>query len=336
MFQRRRIRATAFLPALTVALGALGGCAEEPWPEPAPLSVQEHDAAVAEWREGRRAGLVRPPSGPLLWIGLWELPQGDVKFGSDPDGIVVLPEADAPFLAGRIRRDGQTVTLETAEGVTFGMRDTSGDQVDRTVTGDPFTGKMELHHDRSDAPTELTLGSLGMRIHMERGSDRMWLRAWDEDSPAIEAFELPETFPLDLGWRVTARYEPFDQVRTLPVSDVTDGTVEFEAPGELVFRHGDGEHRLIATAGSRSSNFFVMMWDETGRTETYEGMRYMRVPFPEGEEWELSKPGWTTINFNQAYNPPCVFTPHSVCALPPRENYLPIEVRAGELKPADH
>ena len=79
-----------------------------------------------------------------------------------------------------------------------------------------------------------------------------------------------------------------------------------------------------------------MMWDETAGTETYEGMRYMRVPFPEGEEWSLDQGGWTTIDFNRAYNPPCVFTAHSVCALPPRENYLTLAVTAGEKKPAEH
>jgi hypothetical protein len=36
------------------------------------------------------------------------------------------------------------------------------------------------------------------------------------------------------------------------------------------------------------------------------------------------------IDFNRAYNPPCVFTPHSTCALPPRGNRLALAVVAGE------
>ena len=44
--------------------------------------------------------------------------------------------------------------------------------------------------------------------------------------------------------------------------------------------------------------------------------------------------GWTTIDFNRAYNAPCVFTPFSVCALPPRANWLQLPVTAGEKRPA--
>jgi len=211
----------------------------------------------------------------------------------------------------------------------------TGDPVDRTGGGTPVDGPIQFMNDRSDVPTELTLGSLGLRLHAERGSDRLWLRAWDEDSAVRETFQLPEYFPLDPAWRSTARYEPYDEPRVMPVSDVTDGTVEVEAPGELVFRVDGHEHRLIVTAGELSRDFFVMMWDETGLTQTYPGMRYLHVPFPQDEGWTLAQAGWTTIDFNRAYSPPCAFTPYSVCAFPPRANYLTIAVTAGEKKPAD-
>jgi uncharacterized protein (DUF1684 family) len=43
--------------------------------------------------------------------------------------------------------------------------------------------------------------------------------------------------------------------------------------------------------------------------------------------------GWTTIDFNRAYNPPCVFSAFTVCALPPPENRLQLAVTAGEKRP---
>ena len=70
-----------------------------------------------------------------------------------------------------------------------------------------------------------------------------------------------------------------------------------------------------------------MMWDSTATTETYQAGRYMRVEMPDED-------GWTTIDFNRAYNAPCVFTPFSVCALPPRANWLQLPVTAGEKRPA--
>jgi uncharacterized protein (DUF1684 family) len=38
----------------------------------------------------------------------------------------------------------------------------------------------------------------------------------------------------------------------------------------------------------------------------------------------------TVIDFNRAYNPPCVFTPFATCPLPPDGNRLAIRVEAGE------
>jgi uncharacterized protein (DUF1684 family) len=52
----------------------------------------------------------------------------------------------------------------------------------------------------------------------------------------------------------------------------------------------------------------------------------MRVPLADED-------GWTTIDFNRAYNPPCVFTAYSVCGIPPRENWLTFAVTAGEKRP---
>jgi uncharacterized protein (DUF1684 family) len=42
------------------------------------------------------------------------------------------------------------------------------------------------------------------------------------------------------------------------------------------------------------------------------------------------------IDFNQAYNPNCYFSPTWICPLPPRENSLPFAVKAGErVRPED-
>jgi hypothetical protein len=69
-----------------------------------------------------------------------------------------------------------------------------------------------------------------------------------------------------------------------------------------------------------------MMWDSTATTETYQAGRYLRVE-------KVDEEGWTTIDFNRSYNAPCVFTAFSVCALPPRENWLDLPVTAGEKRP---
>jgi len=294
----------------------LTGCMADDWPAPPPVALDEFMQEHQEWRANRRERLVRPFSGVVMWMGLWELAQGVTAFGSDPALSVVLPEEDSPRLAGTIHRSGQQIRLEPSAGSPLTIRE-----------GERLTETTMLQSDRSGNTTNLALGSLGMRIHGEPGTDRLWLRVWDEDSEKRETFELPESYPVDTAWRFTAKFEPYPEPRALRVPDVTSGTIEYQAPGELVFRADGREHRLIAVRQSeRSTSYFVMMWDSTATVDTYQAGRYLSVPFADEE-------GWTTIDFNRAYNPPCVFSAFSVCALPPPENRLRLAVTAGEKRP---
>ncbi|HSH75478.1 MAG TPA: DUF1684 domain-containing protein [Longimicrobiales bacterium] len=293
---------------------ALSGCAED-WPDTPSVALDVLRAEHEEWRLDRQRSLVTPPGGAVLWTGLFELAQGATAFGSDPSLPIALSPEDAPALAGTLHRSGQEVRLEPAPGTPVRLRD-----------GPALVESTVLESDRSGNVTNLSLGSLGMRIHGEPGTDRLWLRVWDEDLPLRETFRLPEYYPVDDAWRVQARFRPYDEPRPLRVPDVTGGTVEYQAPGDLVFRAGGREHSLIATAGANASSFFIMIWDSTALTDTYQGGRYLRAPLPDEE-------GWTTIDFNRTYNAPCVFTAYSVCALPPRGNWLGLHVTAGEKRP---
>ncbi|MEM7415074.1 MAG: DUF1684 domain-containing protein [Gemmatimonadota bacterium] len=296
-----------------LALAAVG-CAE-PWPEPPPVDAvafaEEHEV----WRLDRAEKTVTPPSGPLLWVGLWDLPEHEVTFGSSESADIRMPAEDAPPMAGTLRRRGEDVELTPAPGSPIAL-----------FEGDVVEAPTVLRHDRMEDPTRLQLGSLGLRVHSERGTDRLWLRAWDEDHPEIETFELPDYYPIDPGWRVQARLETYPEPVIIRVPDVTGGTVEYTAPGELVFEHEGREHRLIATATETSTSYFVMIWDSTATIDTYQGGRYVRPALVDEE-------GWTTIDFNRTYNAPCVFTAFSVCALPPRANWLTFAVSAGEKRP---
>jgi hypothetical protein len=160
-------------------------------------------------------------------------------------------------------------------------------------------------------------------VHGEAGTDRLWIRAWDEDHPRRAAFQLPETFPLSAEWRVAARFDSFALARDFQVADVADGTQTYHSPGELVFRIAGREHRLAVSADSGSRDYFIMLWDSTATSSTYGAGRYLRVPL-------VDSTAWTVIDFNRTYNPPCAFTAFSTCAFPPPENRLPLAITAGE------
>ena len=298
----------------TLSATLLVGCGE-PWPEPPPVDQTAFLAEHEEWRLDRQRKTVTPPNGPLLWIGLWNLPEGETRFGSEYGIGITMPEEDSPAFAGTLHRSGMDVQLVPESGSKI-----------RLFEGDEVTESMALRHDRMDDPTRLQLGSLGLRVHSERGSDRLWLRAWDENHPGIEGFLLPEFYAVDPAWRFQARMELYPEPIILTVPDVTGGTIEYTAPGELVFEKDGREHRLIATQTPTSTSYFVMMWDSTATTETYQAGRYIRPLL-------VDEGGWTTIDFNRGYNAPCVFTGFSVCALPPRANWLTMHVTAGEKRP---
>ena len=46
--------------------------------------------------------------------------------------------------------------------------------------------------------------------------------------------------------------------------------------------------------------------------------------------------GTVEVDFNKAYNPPCVFTPYATCTLPWPANRLPIRIEAGERTYGEH
>ena len=71
-----------------------------------------------------------------------------------------------------------------------------------------------------------------------------------------------------------------------------------------------------------------MLRDLTSRAETYGAARFVY-----GEDLTDST---IVLDFNKAFNPPCAFTDHAVCPLPPPQNLLPFRIEAGEQKPGDH
>jgi len=69
--------------------------------------------------------------------------------------------------------------------------------------------------------------------------------------------------------------------------------------------------------------------DATSGRQTYGGGRFLSTPPPDAD-------GHVILDFNRATNPPCAFTPHATCPMPPLENRLPVAVTAGEQAWGDH
>ena len=72
-----------------------------------------------------------------------------------------------------------------------------------------------------------------------------------------------------------------------------------------------------------AGRLWLVFGDETNGRETYGGGRFL-VTGP------VQPDGRVEVDFNLAYNPPCVFSPYATCPLPPDGNRLPVRIVAGE------
>jgi uncharacterized protein (DUF1684 family) len=259
-----------------------------------------HVAEVEAWRDWRYASLQRD-QGWLTLAGLDWLKPGPNRVGSAPDVDVVLPRG--PTLAGTILVGPDGVT---ASGVWL-------------HEGRPVRD-LPLIDDEEGDPTLLELDDL--RICLIQRGGRRALRTWDLDAPARTRFTGIDYWPVDPAWRLSARLEPTPG-RTVEVPDVL-GTVEPEpSPGDVAFEVGGITHRLQAVPGGHAGELWLIFADATNGHETYGGGRFLYTEAPAAD-------GRVVVDFNRAYNPPCVFSRYATCPLPWAENRLGLRIEAGE------
>lgn len=284
----------------------LAGCAGRE----AEFDAAAHRQEVEAWRQARVARL-KQPDGWLSLVGLYWLKPGANTFGSDPAGDIVFPAA-APARAGTFHLDGGVVRLEAAPGAGIVH---AGQPVD-TLT---------LVSDTADAPTEVSMGSLHWHVIDRDG--RLGIRLRDEASPARTDFAGVDAFPVDPAWRLVGRFEPYTPPKTIPIPTILGTDSPQTSTGALVFDVDGASYRLDVLAEPGDSSLFVIFADATNGPETYEAGRYLYVDAP-----GAASDGRVVIDFNKAYNPPCVFTPYATCPFPPPQNRLPLRVEAGERK----
>ena len=100
------------------------------------------------------------------------------------------------------------------------------------------------------------------------------------------------------------------------------GDIEtYTSTGYVTLTVAGTEVRMLpVNSGQR---LWFIMRDLTSSDETYSAARFLYADAPDAD-------GWTTVDFNMAYNPPCAFNPHTTCPLPPPDNRLDVRIEAGE------
>jgi uncharacterized protein (DUF1684 family) len=295
------------LIVLACALALTAACARTEAPQQPAGVGASYEQELEQWKAKRLESL-KSEEGWLSLIGLFWLKEGENYFGSDPAGEIVLPEGKAPARAGTLRLAGGRVTLEAqpGSGIKSGGRDVS---------------TLELESDENGKPTMLELGSLSFNV-VKRGG-KLGLRVRDRENPARAEFKGTEYYPADRKWVVSARFEPYEPPKKVPILNVLGMETEETAPGVLAFESGGREYRLQALKEQGNEQFFIIFADQTSGKETYGAGRYLYADPPDAERR-------VTLDFNRAYSPPCAFTRYATCPLPPPENRLALRVEAGE------
>jgi len=255
--------------------------------------------AEIERERHRRNASLRSEDGWLTLVGLAWLQPGENTFGSAHDNAIELPDPGAEAHAGTFILIGDRVLLRR-DGFDLPMVD------DQTEGG----------------PTVVQVGRLSLTVIRRGGGTRFAIRMKDPSAPARRTFGGVETFPADRRWRLRGRFERYEPPRRVLVPTILDYDEPDDIAGALVFEASGATHRLDASQAEDGS-LFIAFADATNGRETYAAGRYLEVDPPDRD-------GVVLIDFNVAYNPPCVFTAHATCPLPLPQNRLPFRIEAGE------
>ncbi|MCY3964737.1 MAG: DUF1684 domain-containing protein [Acidobacteria bacterium] len=262
--------------------------------------------ALAEWR-AKRVGDLKGPDGWLNLAGLYWLKEGANGFGAAAGNDLVAPEGSAPPKLGDFVVENGTVNFRAAVGA-------------EVFHGETPVTEILLVDDREKEATLLTSGSLAWSVI--RRMDRLGVRLRDYDHPAVTAFAGIDSYTADPSWRLEARFQPYPEPRTIRVPTVVEGLGwEPTVPGTLEF---EVQGQSLSLEAYRSDDEFMIVFaDDTTGDTTYPAGRYLAAALPGPD-------GNTTLDFNKAYNPPCVFTEFATCPLATPRNRLPVAIEAGE------
>ena len=175
--------------------------------------------------------------------------------------------------------------------------------------------------------TGFRIGQFNLRYISHSTWGRM-IEVYDTKHPSLMDFKGLDYFPVDPDYYVEAEIIPHEKPRRIGLVYSHQDELPWWVYGRLVFSLKGVQCQLELYTRSIDQNkisqdgFMLMFTDGTGGQESYLGGRFLRV------EGKMS--GRIIVDFNQAYNPPCCYSPVFNCPSPRRQNHLPIAVRAGQ------
>ncbi|HEY4582603.1 MAG TPA: DUF1684 domain-containing protein [Lysobacter sp.] len=296
---------TVLIGAFFVVAGCKGDGPATPTPTPAAPPAAFVQAQQA-WRVQRVQELTAPDGWTSL-VGLHWLGRGAHYAGSGAGNGIRLAVGPEHFGMFDV----------TSRGVRFvPARDAR-----LTIDDAPARATVLRADDDPAGPSLITFDEGKGRAAVIRRGDRYALRVKHAEAPTRTGFRGLSYWPGGPDWVVDARYVANPPGRTIEIANIV-GTVEpMPNPGHVEFER-DGRSYRIEALDDGSGGLFLVFADRTSGHGSYGAGRFIDAP--------AASNGRVRVDFNQAYNPPCAFTPFATCPLPPPENRLDLAVSAGE------
>lgn len=294
--------------ALTMAVAACSDRAGNPSSAAVLLGARGDDTYATQlenWRQARLAAL-RAPDGWLSYTGSGRLRPGSYRVGTAADNDISL--SSGPPRLGLLTVEEAQIRFEAARGVDVRLR------------GRPV-GALRLEPEEAGRKADrLDVGDSQFYV-VRTGAVFGW-RFRDPEATARQKFAGIDHFPVDVHWRVHARWIAYAKPKAITLLTSIGTPLPAWIPGEAVFEREGHTYRLHPVTQPDENRLFFIFSDRTSGKETYGGARYLFVDPPAD--------GALVLDFNRAENPPCALTPHLVCPIAPPANRLDLAVNAGE------
>jgi uncharacterized protein (DUF1684 family) len=271
---------------------------------------------LKQW-DGARIAALKDPNGWLNLEGLFWFKKGVNSFGSAKENELVYDNTAFPkHLGDFIYEDGKVYWKDAAtEKIT--IKDNAGLVVANAETLNLLTAIEGKY---------LSQWKDFVWVVIQR-EDKVGVRFRNLKAKTLLEFKGIERFPVDAKWLVKAKVIPRDQ-NPLMIMNVLGQNTAQKHGGQLEFDIEGKTYRLDAI-DEGGKKLLVTFADATSGKTTYGSGRFLYIDKPDLD-------GYTYIDFNNAYNPPCAFTEFATCPLPPPQNRLSISIPAGEKKYGQH
>jgi uncharacterized protein len=182
--------------------------------------------------------------------------------------------------------------------------------------------------------TTLLLSFAGFAQKGYKDSMKLFLQKYVQTHGVVKGDDRSKLsfYDIDKKYRVVARFQASEKSEWMRFE--TSGKQEqvYRLYGTLTFRLKNKKHQLqvyqsqdLMTKPQYRNYLFLPFTDSTSGNETYVSGRYIDL------ETTDIKNNTVVLDFNKAYNPYCAYVSGVYnCPIPPKENALPIAIKAGE------